>query len=206
MSLRNIYCVGRNYRLHAEELNNAVPEAPLIFTKPTHAYTEAKGQIIKMPTDKGAVHYEVELVIHLDQDYEEGMSADELIDKISIGVDFTLRELQEELKKKGYPWLPAKGFPNSALCSPWMPFAGLEAIKEYDFALLKNGQEVQHGNIKDMIFDIPEILEYVAKEFGLGAGDVIFTGTPAGVGKIQDGDHLILKWQDTKVGECQIGF
>lgn len=205
MSIKNIYCVGRNYFLHAQELNNAVPTSPMVFTKPSHAYVQAHGQTLKMPTGKGSLHYEVELVIHLARDYEPGMKADDLIDKIAIGVDFTLRDVQEEIKKKGYPWLPAKGFPNAALVSPWIPFEGIEALQNYDFTLAKNGQEVQRGNIKDMIFNIPTLIEFIAKEFGLGAGDIIFTGTPAGVGAVQEGDHLILNWKNDRVGECFIG-
>ncbi|WP_019849693.1 fumarylacetoacetate hydrolase family protein [Desulfitobacterium sp. PCE1] len=205
MSIKNIYCVGRNYFLHAQELNNAVPTSPMIFTKPSHAFTEAKGQILKMPTGKGSVHYEAELVIHLAKDYEPSLKVDEIIDQMAIGVDFTLREVQDELKKKGYPWLPAKGFPHSALVSPWIPFASIEAIGNHDFTLERNGREVQRGNIKDMIFPIPILIEFIGKEFGLGAGDIIFTGTPAGVGAVQEGDHLVMNWKENKVGECFIG-
>mgnify|MGYP000885091498 CR=1 FL=1 len=204
MSIKNIYCVGRNYILHAQELNNPVPKAPLIFTKPTHAYVLAEGQALKMPAKKGKIHYETELVVHIGKSYYPQAKADELIDKFAIGIDFTLRELQEELKKKGYPWLAAKGFPNSALVSPWLPFEGVEALAKYDFALVQNDKEVQRGNIKDMIFDLSTLVNYIGLEFGLGPGDIIFTGTPAGVGEIRNGDHLVLTWQGNKVGECVI--
>lgn len=204
MSIKNIFCIGRNYKLHAQELNNAVPTSPLIFIKPTHALVEAKGQALKMPTGQGGVHYEVEFVVHIARAYEPGMKVEDLIDKIAIGIDFTLREVQEELKKKGYPWVLAKGFPNAAVLSPLLPFEGIQALMGHDFTLEKNGVEVQRGNIKDMIFDLPTIIEFTANHFGLGEGDVIFTGTPAGVGTVNNEDHLVLKWKEEKVGECFI--
>ncbi|NMA69837.1 MAG: fumarylacetoacetate hydrolase family protein [Desulfitobacterium sp.] len=205
MPIKNIYCVGRNYILHAKELNNPVPESPFLFTKPTHALVESQGQTIVMPQERGSIHYEVELVIHIGEKYEPGKEADELIDKIAIGIDFTLRDVQGELKKKGLPWLLAKGFPNAAVLSSWLPFEGLESIARYDFALEKNGEEVQRGNIKDMLFDIPTLIEFCGKNLGLAEGDIIFTGTPAGVGPISKGDHFILKWKDEKVGDFFIG-
>ena len=204
MSIKNIYCVGRNYTLHAQELNNAIPTSPFLFAKPTHALAEAKGQALTMPGDQGGVHYEVELVVHIAKAYEPGIKLEDLIDKVSIGVDLTLRDVQDELKKKSYPWLLAKGFPNSAVLSEWLPFEGLEAASQYDFTLEKNGIEVQRGNIKDMIFDIPTLVEFSAKHFGLGQGDIIFTGTPAGVGPVVNDDHVVLKWKEEKVGEFTV--
>jgi fumarylpyruvate hydrolase len=206
MLIKNIYCIGRNYKLHAQELNNAIPTSPFLFAKPTHALADANGQTLTMPGDQGGVHYEVELVLHITKAYEPGMKMEDLIDKVSIGVDLTLRDVQDELKKKSYPWLLAKGFPNSAVLSEWFSFEGLEALSQYDFTLEKNGKEVQRGNIKDMIFDIPTILEFCAKHFGLGEGDVIFTGTPAGVGPVVDGDRVVLKWKEEKVGEFTVGM
>lgn len=205
MSVKNIYCVGRNYILHAKELNNAVPTSPFLFTKPTHALVKGQGQTISMPQDQGSIHYEVELVLHIGKKFEEGKKAEELIDKIAVGIDFTLRDVQGELKEKGLPWLLAKGFPNSAVLSQWLPFEGLETTASHDFTLEKNGEEVQRGNIKEMIFDIPTIIEFCGKHLGLGEGDIIFTGTPAGVGPIVNGDHFVLKWKEEKVGEFFVG-
>ncbi|MEL1135589.1 fumarylacetoacetate hydrolase family protein [Desulfitobacterium sp. THU1] len=205
MAIKNIYCVGRNYMQHAKELKNTVPTSPFLFAKPTHALVEGQGQTISMPQDQGDVHYEVEFVVHIGKRYEPGTRAEELIDKIAIGIDFTLREVQDELKKKGLPWLLAKGFPNSAVVSQWLPFEGLEAAASFDFTLEMNGVEMQRGNIKEMIFDIPTILDFSAKHFGLDEGDIIFTGTPAGVGKTAKGDHLVLRWKEEKVGELFIG-
>lgn len=206
MEIKNIYCVGRNYRLHAQELNNAIPTSPFLFSKPTHALAEAKGQTLQLPGDQGAVHYEAELVIHMAKKYEPGLPLEALIDQMTIGLDLTLREVQDELKKKAYPWLLAKGFLNSAVLSSWLPFKGLSEIADYDFTLEKNGQEVQRGNIKDMIFDLPTLLEFSAKHFGLEAGDIIFTGTPAGVGALANEDVLVLKWKEEVIGDCKVGF
>ena len=121
-----------------------------------------------------------------------------------LGIDFTLRDVQTELKGKGYPWLLAKGFINSAVITPWQPFTGLKALMEVDFSLDKNGQEVQRGNMKNMIFDLPTIVEYTAKHLGLDQGDIIFTGTPAGVGPVLDGDHFSFKLADIELGTCII--
>lgn len=202
-SIKNIVCVGRNYVQHAEELNNAVPQAPLLFTKPTHALAEANGCEIIFPGDRGQIQYEVELVFHIRQ-YEPGIKVDDLVDQMAIGIDFTLRDLQTELKGKGYPWVLAKGFKNSAVITPWQPFTGLSGLMEVDFSLDKNGHEVQRGNMKNMIFDLPTIVDYTAKHLGLDQGDIIFTGTPAGVGSVLDGDYFTCKLADKELGKCII--
>lgn len=201
VSVKNIFCVGRNYRLHAQELNNAVPTEPLIFSKPTHALTVAKGNEVILPATFGEVHYEIEVVVHVAKAYEPGLAVEELIDQIALGIDFTLRDVQSELKVKGYPWLKAKGFKNAAVLTSWSSFAGLEELEKYDFSLEKNGVEVQRGNIKDMLFDVLTLLEYISEHYGLGEGDILFTGTPAGVGAVADGDHLALIWNEQKQGD-----
>ncbi|WP_274652672.1 fumarylacetoacetate hydrolase family protein [Paenibacillus humicola] len=204
--IRNIYCVGRNYALHAKELNNEVPASPFLFSKPTHALAEANGSRIALPGDRGAVHFETELIVRIGKPYEQGMTVDELADAMAIGIDFTLRDVQDELKKKGYPWLLAKGFPNSAVVSPFFAFPGVERCKSINFALIKNGEEAQQGNITQMIFDLQTIVDFSARHFGLGEGDIIFTGTPAGVGPVADGDHLALLWDGNQVGECTVSL
>ncbi|KUO61289.1 MAG: fumarylacetoacetate hydrolase [Gracilibacter sp. BRH_c7a] len=204
VNVKNIYCVGRNYAQHAKELNNAVPESPLVFTKTTHALVEANGQEVILPGNFGRMHYEAEFVIHIARQYEPGIKIDDLIDKMAIGIDFTLRDLQDDLRQKGYPWVLAKGFLNSAVISPWYPFEGLTVSSEKDFSLVKNGQEVQRGNIKDMIFDLPVVTEYIAKHLGLGAGDIVFTGTPEGVGPVSDGDQFIYNWGEKQIGSSII--
>lgn len=203
-SIKNIVCVGRNYVQHAHELNNAVPQTPLLFTKPTHALAEANGREIIFPGDRGQIQYEVELVFHIARGYELGIKVDDLVDQMAIGIDFTLRDVQTDLKGKGYPWVLAKGFINSAVITPWQPFPGLKAMMHFDFSLDKNGQEVQRGNVKNMIFDLPTVIEYTAKHLGLGQGDIIFTGTPAGVGPVLDGDLFSCKLADKELGNCII--
>ncbi|WP_018212112.1 fumarylacetoacetate hydrolase family protein [Desulfitobacterium hafniense] len=201
VSVKNIFCVGRNYRLHAQELNNAVPTEPIIFAKPTHSLAEAKGNELILPGAYGEVHHELELVVHVAKAYEPGLTVEELVDRVALGIDFTLRDVQNELKEKRYPWLKAKGFKNAAVLTPWFSFKGLEEFAQCEFSLEKNGVEVQRGTIKDMIFDIRTLLEYVYEYFGLGEGDIIFTGTPAGVGAVADGDHLVLKRDDRQQGD-----
>lgn len=202
--IRNIYCVGRNYLLHAEELNNKIPTSPLIFTKPTHAAVEANGKEIILPGDRGTIHYEMELVIRITKPYSKGIMVNEIVDAMAIGIDFTLRDVQTELKEKGYPWLLAKGFKNSAVLTPFIKFPGTEECKKLNFSLLKNGQEVQVGNIKDMIFDLQTIVEYSAHHFGLGKGDIIFTGTPKGVGPVYNNDLMALMLGEKVLGQCKI--
>lgn len=192
--IQNIYCVGRNYRLHAQELGNDVPTSPMIFSKPTHAVVEANGQTISLPSNSGEIHYEAELVLHIGKSYQKGRLAEELIEQVSLGIDFTLRDVQSKLKAKGHPWLLAKGFPNSAVLTSRRAYPGIVALQEIDFCLLKNGERVQQGNIQEMIFDFQTIIDFIGTNFGLGAGDVIYTGTPAGVGKVENGDHLQLVW------------
>ncbi|MDQ0199819.1 fumarylacetoacetate hydrolase family protein [Neobacillus ginsengisoli] len=202
--IRNIYCVGRNYLAHARELNNEVPTSPFLFSKPTHAFVEANGQEIHLPGNRGSVHFETELVIRIGRKYEKGLKVDEVIDSMGIGIDFTLRDVQSELKKKGYPWLLAKGFPNSAVVSNFIVFPGIDEIKKRDFTLIKNGEKVQQGNIKNMIFDLQTIVDFTSIHFGLGEGDLIYTGTPEGVEQVFDGDHLSLEWDNKVLGDCII--
>jgi fumarylpyruvate hydrolase len=202
--VNNIYCVGRNYAAHAKELQNEVPDSPMLFSKPTHALVEAAGQEITLPNNRGSIHFETEIVIRMGQPYEKGIKVDEIVESMAIGIDFTLRDVQSELKKKGHPWLLAKGFPNSALVSKFIPFPGIEEMKKIDFSLLKNQEKVQQGNIKKMIFDLQTIIDFTALNFGLGEGDLIFTGTPEGVGPVMDKDHLILLWGNSVLGEGTI--
>ncbi|MFE5319060.1 fumarylacetoacetate hydrolase family protein [Paenibacillus sp. NPDC056579] len=203
-SIRNIYCVGRNYGLHAAELGNEVPDEPMIFIKPTHALVTIQGQAITLPGDRGEVHYETELVLHVGEDYKPGMAVDQLIDQMALGIDFTLRDVQSVIKKKGQPWLPAKGFLNSAAVTEFRPFPGSDAVSRTEFSLRKNGAEAQRGNSNDMIFNLQVIVDYIAKHYGLGKGDIIYTGTPAGVGPLQNGDRMELLWGEEVLGAFSV--
>ncbi|MGZ4121807.1 MAG: fumarylacetoacetate hydrolase family protein [Tumebacillaceae bacterium] len=204
MEIRNIYCVGRNYRLHAQELGNDVPTSPFLFTKPTHSLVTTAGQEIILPANDGSIHHEVEHVVLIDKTFEPGMKVADVVSRMALGLDLTLRDVQSELKQKGHPWLRAKGFRNSAILTEFHEFPGVEACQQTDFSLQINGNVVQQGNISDMLFDLQTIFEFVAKHYGLGAGDIIYTGTPAGVGPLADGDKLTLLWGDEIYGECSV--
>lgn len=200
--IHNIYCVGRNYVAHAKELNNDVPTSPLLFSKPNRSLVKADGREIILPGDKGEVHYEAELVIRLGENYEQGIQVDDIVDSMAIGLDLTLRDVQGELKKKGHPWLLAKGFPNAAVIGDFLTFPGEKECKESDFVLLKNGEQAQRGNTKQMIFDLQTLIDYCGMHLGAGEGDIIFTGTPEGVGPISNGDHMEFIWDDKPLGHC----
>lgn len=203
-TIRNIYCVGRNYGAHAAELGNDVPDKPMIFTKPTHALISMDQDSVKLPGDLGGIHYEGELVLHVGKPYTPGISVDDIIDQFALGIDFTLRDVQSELKKKGQPWLPAKGFLGSAPLTGFLPFPGAAILEQTDFQLLKNGEAMQTGNVSNMIFDLQTIIDFIAANFGLGEGDIIYTGTPEGVGPVVNGDHLELRWGEQALGAITI--
>lgn len=203
-SIKNIFCVGRNFVEHVHELKNVVPDAPVIFSKPTHAITKADGKIIELPSDKGVIHYEAELVVKLVTDYVPGATVDALIGEMTIGLDLTMREVQQRLKDKGYPWLLSKGFPHSAILGDFIKFPGLEACKEENFSLLINDNKVQEGNIQQMIFNLETLILFIGENIGLRQGDIIFTGTPSGVGVLKNDDYLTLKWGTEEVGDCTV--
>ncbi|OMF27721.1 fumarylacetoacetate hydrolase family protein [Paenibacillus sp. FSL H8-0259] len=204
-AVNNVYCVGRNYKLHAEELGNQVPAEPLIFLKPSHAAVALDKAIIHLPKDAGLIHYEGELVLRIARDYVPGMSVEELVDVMALGLDFTLRDVHNDLQKKGLPWTPAKGFKNAAPLTPYIAFPEQEELEATDFTVRKNGIEVQRGNVQNMIFSLQKIVEFIAYRYGLGKEDIIFTGTPAGVGPVVPGDSFELFWGDTLMGTCLIG-
>lgn len=203
-TVRNVYCVGRNYVAHAAELGNDVPDQPMIFTKPTHALVELSAGEVQLPGNQGEIHYEAELVIHIGKPYVQGITVDELVDGYALGIDFTLRDVQSVIKKKGAPWLPAKGFLGSAPISEFRPFPGVDALRETNFQLRINGSTVQNGNINRMIFDLQTIVDFIARNFGLGEGDIIYTGTPEGVGPVHNGDRLELLWGEESFGAITV--
>lgn len=201
---RNIFCVGRNYRLHAEELGNDVPEKPMLFLKPSHALLPMDGRTVELPSDRGDIHYEAELVIHIKRRYEPGIHADEMIDSISLGLDLTLRDVQSVLKRKGHPWLAAKGFKASAPIGEFKPYPGMDQLQMTPFRLHKNGITVQRGQSSEMIFNIQQLIDYCGEHYGLDQHDLIYTGTPAGVGALADGDRLELFWNNEPAGSLRI--
>lgn len=205
-NIRNVYCIGRNYVEHIKELNNKILDEPLVFMKPTHSVVYALNNDINISGDQGDIHYEVELVVQMKTDYDSKKSIDDLIDQMCIGVDLTLRNVQEQLKDEGHPWLKAKGFKNSAILSSSIVFPGAAQIKTIPFSLQVNGIAVQEGKAEQMIFDLATQINYIGENFGLKKGDIIFTGTPSGVNALQDGDHLALIFNGEQLGNCTIRF
>ena len=187
-----IICVGRNYIDHAKELNNPVPKSPLLFLKPQTAIP-LKGQPFFIPDFSDDIHYELELVVKINRigKHIEEEFAHKYYDEIGLGIDFTARDVQSRLKEKGHPWEIAKAFDNSAPVSEkFLSINQFDSIDNINFQLVKNGTKVQVGNTKDMIFSVHRLIAEISKYFSLKIGDLIFTGTPAGVGKVEINDHL----------------
>ena len=184
-------CIGRNYAEHAKELGNEVPDQPVIFMKPNSAYHQPSNPFY-YPEFTNELHYECEIVVRISKNGKliEEVNASKYYDSISVGIDFTARDIQTELKKKGLPWEKAKGWDGSAVIGKWQPISQEVDMKNIIFSLNKNGQVVQQGNSRDMIHDIDKIIAHVSRFFSLNIGDVIFTGTPAGVGECIVGDEL----------------
>lgn len=186
-----ILAVGRNYSEHAKELNNPVPTEPVVFLKPDTALLR-EGKAFYHPDFSNDIHYEVELVIKIGKEGKHIAEKFALnyIDSIGIGIDFTARDIQENCKKKGLPWEIAKAFDHSAPIGEFINLAELKDLKNINFSLKKNDEIVQTGNSSEMIFSFEQIISYLSKRFTLKKGDLIFTGTPAGVGKISIGDKF----------------
>jgi len=198
-----IICIGRNYAAHVKELNNAMPTKPLIFMKPSTALLINDGDFY-YPEYSKDIHYEAELVIKIAKNgtHVQPKFALDYVQEISLGLDMTARDIQEECKKKGHPWEIAKAFDRSAVVGKFIPQTA--PLDDTSFVLKKNGEVVQKGRTDDMIFPIKDIIVYVSQFFKLQIGDMIFTGTPAGVGPIQIGDLFEGYVEDEKVLHCQI--
>lgn len=185
-----IICIGRNYADHAKELNNAIPDEPVIFMKPDTALLP-EGKPFFIPEFTQDVHHELELVIRINRvgKYIESKFAHKYYAELGLGIDFTARDLQQDCKTKGLPWEKAKAFDGSA---PIGSFVNKEEVDltNATLKLEKNGEVVQGGNTKDMLFPVDEIIAQVSKYVTLKVGDLIYTGTPAGVGPVKPGDEL----------------
>lgn len=187
-----IICIGRNYEEHARELDNPVPEKPVVFMKPSTALL-VNDKPFYFPDFTKDLHHECEVVLKICKNGKsvEPSFASTYFVEMTLGIDFTARDLQSELKKKGQPWELAKAFDDSAVVGRFLP---IDHVRQPDgsieFLLRKNGQEVQHGNTKDLIFPFHELISFVSRFFTLQQGDLIFTGTPAGVGPVTIGDVL----------------
>ena len=195
-----IICIGRNYRDHISELNNKITQEPLFFLKPDTAI-QPKGHPFFIPDFSNNIHYEVELVIKISKN---GKNIDEQFshkyyEEIGLGIDFTARDIQQECKELGHPWEKAKGFDGSAQISHKFINKNELDLNNINFKLEKNQQIVQNGNSKDMIYSFGYIISYVSKFYTLRAGDLIYTGTPAGVGKVEIGDKLVGYLNEKKI-------
>jgi 2-keto-4-pentenoate hydratase/2-oxohepta-3-ene-1,7-dioic acid hydratase in catechol pathway len=184
--------IGRNYIEHAKELNNLVPTEPVIFLMPDTALLRNNDPFY-IPSFTNEVHYEVEIVVRINRIGKNIAQkfAHRYYDEIGIGIDFTARDLQLKLKSKGLPWANAKAFDYSApISGTFINKSEFSSVENIDFSLMKNGELVQKGNTSEMIFNIDELISYVSRYYTLKIGDLIYTGTPPGVGKIEIGDKL----------------
>lgn len=194
-----IICIGRNYAQHAKELGNEVPEEPVIFMKPDSAILR-EGEPFFIPDWSSDIHYETEIVVRINRIGKniERRFAHKYYEEFSLGLDFTARDVQSILKSKGLPWEKAKAFDRSAFVADWLPVKDY-ALNQLDFSLQINGKQVQKGNTSDMLHGIDEIISHVSQYFTLKIGDLIFTGTPEGVGPVHTGDVLEGFIQDRRV-------
>lgn len=185
-----IICIGRNYAKHIEELANERPVEPVVFMKPDSAVLLKKNPFIIPPFSED-IHYEVEVLVKINKigKFIDQKFAHKYYDEIGLGIDFTARDLQQKLKEKGLPWEKAKAFDGSAVIGKYIDKHELD-LSSIKFQLLKNGELVQDGDSSHMLWKIDELIAYVSQFFTLKIGDVIFTGTPAGVGKVSANDHL----------------
>ncbi|PRX53187.1 fumarylacetoacetate hydrolase family protein [Flagellimonas meridianipacifica] len=186
-----LICIGRNYAAHIDELQNERPLEPIVFIKPDSAILP-KEQDFYIPEFSNDVHYEVEVLVkikkvgkHIDKRF-----AHTYYDEVGLGIDFTARDLQAQLKEKGLPWEKAKGFDGAAVVGKWIPKEKYESMDKLRFSLLKNGEKVQNGDTSLMLWKIDELISYISTFFMLKKGDILFTGTPAGVGKVSPNDYL----------------
>ena len=199
-----IICIGRNYAEHSKELGNEIPENPVIFMKPDTAILK-KGSDFYIPEFSDDVHYELEVVLKISKGgkYIQEDKASNYFDEIGLGIDFTARDLQSKLKEKGLPWELAKGFDGSAVVSEFYKKSDFD-MRNLSFSLMKNKEKVQDGNTSMMIFSPEKIIAFVSQYFTLKTGDLIFTGTPQGVGKVEENDILQAFLEDEKVLDLRI--
>jgi 2-keto-4-pentenoate hydratase/2-oxohepta-3-ene-1,7-dioic acid hydratase in catechol pathway len=186
-----IFCVGRNYVAHAKELGNEIPEDPIIFMKPKSALLQAHTPFY-YPEFTNELHYECELVLRISKNgkYIQDRFAGKYYDALSVGIDFTARDIQNELKAKGLPWEKAKSWDNSAVVGKWLPITEVKNKKDIKFSLQKNKELVQEANSSLLIHNFDKLVAYISNFFSINIGDLVFTGTPEGVGECVVGDEL----------------
>ncbi len=200
-----LICIGRNYTEHIEELKNERPTDPVIFLKPDTAIL-LKKQPFFIPDFSEDIHHEVELLVKINKvgKHIEEKFAYKYYNEIGLGIDFTARDLQSKLKEKGLPWEKAKSFDGAALVGDFLPKSEFTNLENINFHLEKNGKTVQKGNTSLMLWKIDALIEYISKYFTLKIGDIIFTGTPAGVSKVNPNDQLEGYLENNKVFSVKI--
>lgn len=200
-----LICIGRNYTDHIKELENEKPTDPVVFLKPDTSILLKKMPFF-IPDFSDDVHHEVEVLVkikkvgkHIDEKF-----AHKYYDEIGLGIDFTARDLQSKLKAKGLPWEKAKAFDGAAVIGEWLPKTNFKDLNNISFSLKKNNEVVQDGNTSFMLWKIDELIAYVSQYFTLKIGDIIFTGTPAGVGKVEINDQLTGYIEDRELFSIKI--
>jgi len=191
LPLGKVVCVGRNYAEHAKELGNDVPDAPILFIKPATSVVSLEAGF-PIPQNQGSVHHEAEIALLINKE-ARNISADnawDYVSHVSVALDLTLRDVQSKLKEKSHPWEIAKGFDGACPLGKWIAVSELSNKNDIAIELFKNGEQKQNGRSTQMITSIPDLIAYMSNIFTLQAGDVILTGTPAGVGPLQSGDQL----------------
>lgn len=190
-NMDKIICIGKNYLEHAKELGDAVPDQPTVFLKPPSVALHVKQMgdeiEVKLPKEKGIIHHECEIILKLDRQGQP--------ESVSLGLDLTLRDLQSELKKKGLPWEISKVFLGSAILGPWQPLSKFSHYLQAEFAFLLDGKICQKGKGQGMRFKPEECLKFAGSYFPLCEGDILFTGTPAGVGPVRAGQRAEIQWE-----------
>lgn len=200
-----IICIGRNYADHITELANEKPKDPVVFLKPDTSLL-LKGQPFFIPDFSSDIHYEVEVLVRINRigKHIQPKFAHKYYDDVGLGIDFTARDLQRQLKEKGLPWEKAKGFDGAAVIGKWLPKSQLSSMTALHFSLIKNEIEVQQGNTAQMLWSIDELIAYVSQFFTLKIGDVLFTGTPAGVGAVAENDVLVGKLEGEEMFRIKV--
>ncbi|PSS50167.1 fumarylacetoacetate hydrolase family protein [Pseudomonas sp. BBP2017] len=193
--LGKVVCIGRNYAEHAKELDNPIPTEPLLFIKPGSCVVPLDSGF-KIPTERGSVHYETEIAVLLGKSLSTHPTEEEVLDAISgfaPALDLTLRDLQAQLKEKGLPWERSKCFDGACVLPPFVPVSAFDDLTDIGIRLTLNGEVRQDGNSALMLNPIVPMIQHMASQFSLLAGDVILTGTPVGVGPLNPGDELVLE-------------
>ena len=199
-----IICIGRNYAKHIEELANERPENPVVFLKPDSSILPKKNPFF-IPPFSNDVHYEVEVLVKINKvgKHIATRFAHKYYDEIGLGIDFTARDIQQQCKEKGLPWEKAKAFDGSAVIGDFYDKSNFD-LENLSFKLFKNDKVVKDGNTKAMLWKVDELISYVSQYFTLKKGDIIFTGTPAGVGKVSENDILIGEINNCKAFEIKV--